>query len=187
MIAFFTWLKLIFFFRVTHTFGPLFKMMQQMIIDLAKFMAIWMVILTMFTCVALLSFGELKSFHSLYDVSLIYFESALGSWNFEVYDEKTDEGKEIESVKVIGRMYHIVFLLINVVILLNLVIAILDNTYGVYEPIQNGLYYNVLIHVFPLHEWHDEYGYIVCAQTPFNLLVPIMTPIGIVARWCGYE
>jgi hypothetical protein len=63
-----------------------------MIVDLAKFMAIWMIVLTMFTCVALLTFGELKNFHSLYKVSLIYFESALGSWNFEVYDEKTDEG-----------------------------------------------------------------------------------------------
>ena len=28
MVAFFTWLKLIFYFRVSHTFGPLFKMMQ---------------------------------------------------------------------------------------------------------------------------------------------------------------
>lgn len=27
MVAFFTWLKLIFYFRVTNTFGPLFKMM----------------------------------------------------------------------------------------------------------------------------------------------------------------
>ena len=87
----------------------------------------------------------------------------MGSWNFEVYDEETDDGHVIESVKVIGRMYHIVFLLINVVILLNLVIAILGNTYGMYEPIQNGLFYNVLIHVFPLYDWDNEYGYIVCA------------------------
>jgi hypothetical protein len=57
-----------------------------MIIDLAKFMAIWLIILTMFTCVALLSFGELKSFHSLWDVTLIYLESALGNWDLLVYD-----------------------------------------------------------------------------------------------------
>ena len=59
----------------------------------------------------------------------------MGSWNFEVYDEETDDGHVIESVKVIGRMYHIVFLLINVVILLNLVIAILNNVFRTYDSI----------------------------------------------------
>jgi len=86
MVVMFTWLKLIFFFRVSQTFGPLFKMMQEMVIDLLKFMSIWMLIITMFTCVGALTFGELKTFHGLYDVSLIYFESALGSWDFTVYD-----------------------------------------------------------------------------------------------------
>jgi hypothetical protein len=33
-IAFLTWLKLFFYFRITQTFGPLFRIMQQMISEL---------------------------------------------------------------------------------------------------------------------------------------------------------
>ena len=57
-----------------------------MFIDLGLFMAIWTLILVMFTCVALITFGELEKYESLWNVTLIYLESALGSWDFTVYD-----------------------------------------------------------------------------------------------------
>lgn len=56
-LVFFTWMRLIFYFRVSQTFGPMFKIMQEMIIDLGKFLAIWLIIQLMFACVAILAFG----------------------------------------------------------------------------------------------------------------------------------
>lgn len=56
-LVFFTWLKLIFFFRVSTTFGPVFKIIEEMTIDLGKFMVIWSLIFIMFTFVAILAFG----------------------------------------------------------------------------------------------------------------------------------
>jgi len=63
-----------------------------MIIDLSKFMAIWMIILTMFTCISLLAFAELSAFDDLFYVALVYYESALGSWDLHVYDGKVEDG-----------------------------------------------------------------------------------------------
>ena len=60
-------------------------------------------------------------------------------------------------------MWHLLYILINVVILLNFIIAILANTYAVYEEIAKGLFYDVLIAVFPLYQWHEVYGFITCA------------------------
>jgi hypothetical protein len=62
MVGFLTWLKLFFYLRNTKTFGPLFKMMEHMIVDLSKFMVIWLVIIIMFACVGILMFGELEAF-----------------------------------------------------------------------------------------------------------------------------
>ena len=62
MVAFLTWFKLFIYFRASLTFGPMFKILQQMLTDLSKFLAIWAIILVMFTCVGMLAFGQLDDF-----------------------------------------------------------------------------------------------------------------------------
>ena len=52
-----------------------------------------MLILAMFICVAMLSFSELRAFDDFFDVSLIFFESALGSWDLSIFDGKIVEFK----------------------------------------------------------------------------------------------
>lgn len=71
--------------------------------------------------------------------------------------------------------------------MLNLVIAILSNTYEKYDKIANGLYYDVLMHVFPVYAWDETYGFIPCAQTPFNMLLTVFTPIMFIASSCGVK
>ena len=68
------------------------------------------------------------------------------------------------------------FLLINIVFMLNLVVAIMSNAFAYLDEVKNGLYYNVLINQFPVFEWDERYGAIVCAQSPFNILLPLMVP-----------
>lgn len=57
MLVLCTWLKLVFSFKFTSTFGPLFTMVEKMTIDLGTFMILWLVLLLMFACVATLAFG----------------------------------------------------------------------------------------------------------------------------------
>ena len=61
--------------------------------------------------------------------------------------------------------------MINMVLLLNFVIAILSNTFAVYESKKLGLYYEVIVGAFPTMEYDDNYGNIVCATPPFNLMI----------------
>ena len=55
--AFFQWLKLFFCFRVSQSFGPMFKILYQMTLDLVKFICIWCIVLVMFSCIGILAFG----------------------------------------------------------------------------------------------------------------------------------
>jgi len=118
----------------------------------------------MYVSVSLLLFSELKRFSTIFDVWMIYFDSAMGSWDLTVYDSKVygHKGNNVQ-ISIFGRMWHLLYILINVVILLNFIIAILGNTYAVYEEIRKGLFYDVLINVFPLYQWHEVYGFITCA------------------------
>ena len=67
--------------------------------------------------------------------------------------------------------YMTLFLLINTVLFLNFVIAILSSTFAYYEDKQVGLYYEVLVALFPAMEYDERYGAVVCAQPPFNLMI----------------
>lgn len=57
-IAFLTWVKTIFQFRVTQAFGPMFKIIYQMVLDLVNFLVIWQMVIFAFSCVSMLTFGE---------------------------------------------------------------------------------------------------------------------------------
>ena len=65
LVAFLTWFKLFLYFRASLTFGPMFKILQQMMVDLAKFLCIWAIILVMFVCVGMLAFGQLEDFKEM--------------------------------------------------------------------------------------------------------------------------
>lgn len=55
------------------------------------------------------------------------FETAIGDWDLTMYEN-------LALGKYVGIFFHITVLLMNLVLLLNLIIAILSNTYMVFEP-----------------------------------------------------
>ena len=74
--------------------------------------------------------------------------------NPDVYDEH---------LYGIGVIYQCIVLLVNMVLFLNFVIAILSATFAFYENKQLGLYYEVIVGLFPSMEYDDRYGAVVCA------------------------
>ena len=60
----------------------------------------------------------------------------MGAFDLTVYDAYGDG-----SVKYyFGIIFHVIFILLNMVIILNVIIAIMATTYGIYEQFQLGLY-----------------------------------------------
>mmetsp|Transcript_27175 Transcript_27175/g.41348 ORF Transcript_27175/g.41348 Transcript_27175/m.41348 type:complete len:138 (-) Transcript_27175:1023-1436(-) len=137
----------------------MFKVIQNMIIDLAKFMVLWSIVLTIFTSVSLLVFSKLDFFQNIFEVFYFYFESALGNWGTDNYCGP-DSQPELCSF---GTMYTFVFLLINTVLFLNFVIAILSSTFAYYEDKRLGLYYEVIVAMFPSLDYDERYGAVACA------------------------
>jgi hypothetical protein len=54
---------------------------------------------------------------------------------------------------------------------MNFVIAIMTSTFSYYETKTRGLYYEVLVGMFNTLEYDNKYGFAVCSQAPFNLLI----------------
>lgn len=73
-----------------------------------------------------------------------------------------------------GIYYHCLFLTLNMILLLNFVIAILSSTFASYEDKGLGLYYEAVIKKFANLKYDDQYGYIACGAPPSNIIVFVM-------------
>jgi len=56
------WLKFFMTFRMTRAFGPMFKVLWSMVIDLSKFLTVWVVLILLFTCVTMVLFSKNPAF-----------------------------------------------------------------------------------------------------------------------------
>ena len=75
--------------------------------------------------------------------------------------------------KNLGLLYMLIFLVLNMVILLNLVIAILATVYNEYSSFKRGLFYDTLIAALPKYKHDRFYGYLTAFPgifAPFLLM-----------------
>jgi hypothetical protein len=99
-------------------------------------------------------------------VFFFYYESALGNWDASAYCEAVEFSESKmpnDNLCQFGIIYTILFLLVNLVLILNLVIALLSSIFAYYESKTLGLYYEVIVALFPSMEYDEKYGSIVCA------------------------
>jgi hypothetical protein len=93
-----------------------------------------------------------------------------------VFQGKDHNGNDMIFLYNLGVIYQIIFIIVNVILLFNLVIAILSSTFAFYEQIKLGLYNNVLNSMFSETEWDPYFGALLCLKPPlpnFVLLVPL--------------
>merc|ERR1740117_637792 len=154
---------------LTLTFGPLINIMIHMTKDLMVFLALFMIQLFAFTCIGILMFGQLKEFTSFYTVGLMQFEWSMGNWDMAIY-------KPLNHLAWIGEVFTVVFIIINGIMLLNLIIAIMTDTYVELRKNSHGLYYDGIIEAMPVFKNDRRYGALIATVPPFNLLVVPLIP-----------
>ena len=128
------WLRVFLVFRITSLLGPLIKMIFSMVKDISVFLILYFLSLVMFSSVGILLFPDVDNFVTFYKAINYLFEASLGNFDPDIFEEM--QTKEVEW----GHIYQAIFLIINLILLLNLLIAILSNTYAVLEARGKALY-----------------------------------------------
>ena len=176
-----TWTKLLIKIQMTERFGPMFKVIMSMMTDLVGFYALWSIILMALTSVACLIFIDLPYYENFWAALYMHFEFALGNFDSGIYCEEDEDGGAEAAHRrlaaesydkdengpawlalfdacLIGKLYMFIFNSANLVLLLNLIIAILSSTYAFYEDKKIGLYYEVLVSRFSIMEFDERFG-----------------------------
>jgi hypothetical protein len=129
----------------------------------------------MFASVSVLLFGSLPTYSTL-DTALIYwFQAAIGSFDLGTMELMDKDGNRMEFLYDFGVIYTLIFLMANLILLFNFVIAILSDTFSIYNPLKQGLYFNTLNKLSRDMTWNQEFGALVCSKPPIithAILVP---------------
>ena len=127
--AFLFWIRLIFMLQLTTVFGPLIRITMAMMKDLITFFLLFTLQLIAFSCVGILAFGMLKPYETLWDAFIMFFSTAMGEFDLEMYEEMGP------TKKYYGIVFHVIVILCNLLLMLNLVIAIMSDTYSKFSEV----------------------------------------------------
>lgn len=151
-----------------------------MMSDLTTFLVFWFIVLISMTAFAFVIFQRITNFEgNFFNIFLKLFEWSLGSFDDTIFDENFPNPKSniYFSEHFVGRVFLFIVLLVNLVLILNLLIAILSMTYEMYNDKRKGLFYEDLVAKFPSMEFDERYGSVCCAPPVLNLFLIILWPI----------
>ena len=146
------------------------KIVVSMLKDLATFSILWIIQLFIFACIGFLIFGELPEYSGLTDTVILLLQTSLGQWDFSIYNE-------LEIGATFGIIFHVIVIIMNLILLLNLVIAILTETYIRFSKVKLGLYYDGVVDAISSLKYDKQYGAMITAVPPFNVLMFLVTPL----------
>ena len=178
--AFCFWVRLILMLQLTSTFGPLITIIFQMFKDLGIFFVLFSIELIAFSCIGLLSFGSLPEYRDLVRTLIMMLETSMGAWDLTIYDSVTPPEK-----RMLGKVFHLFVMCVNMLLLLNLIIAIMTDTYAYYNSFRRGLFSRNIIEAVPSYQNDKRYGALISAFPPFNLISIFLLPIMLCIREKG--
>ena len=123
----------------------------------------------MFGSVGILLFPDIDEFSSYRKAFNYLFEASLGGFDSSIFDSMSTKPP------LHGYAFHNVFLIVNLVLLLNLLIAILSSTYHELQHRSKALYYNELAKLNSSLQWYAQYGSVISSIPVVDLcLIPFI-------------
>ena len=163
------WIKILFFFRLTRFLGPLFKIIQSMLSNIAIFMVLFITQLIIFGTVGNLLFNSMDAYQSFYITLKTLFSAALANYDFADL-EGNPRGE------IVGDCFIIIFIILNNILLLNLLIAILSSTYAIFEGNKLVLYINEILKLRSSMQYNKSNSSLISTFPPWNIIAILFMP-----------
>ena len=129
------WIRCIFLLRLSESTGPMLVMIYEMLMLSAIFLFIYMLGIITFACIATLTLSSNPNFANLFEATRTYVMASLG--NFDLYQHDATEGWK----SYYGMFLHIGVLFFNMILMINLLIAIMSDQYSVLSATRTGLFW----------------------------------------------
>jgi len=127
----------------------------------------------MFATVANMNFlYELKEFEGLFSSVLTVIDASLGNFQFNIFSQVKDEGMQL-----FGQIMTMIIVISFNMLLLNLIIAILANTYNMFDLRATGLYLSKILNTRGELIYDENYGSFLASLPPINVIQIPFLPV----------
>ena len=178
---YFIWVLIIRLFHMLiyfdeYGFGILIQTIVKMAIKVIRFLVLYFTIILAFSFVGYGLFYDIEDYSSLFKSYNTMFKSSLGGFDYSIYDNST------KSSSTAGRIYLSIYLLVSTILLLNFLIAILNDTYIEYINNGNGLQSKEMIKIRALYEENDYYQWLAKTHNLINFYMIILAPLVVMLK-----
>lgn len=155
------WMRVISILMTTRTFGPFLRTIYLLSWTVFNFLLVFFAINTVFAQIFTIIFKKTnESFRTFFQSWITLFNASFGIYDFTQFTQ----------IKVFGYSLLIAYITLTNVMLLNLVIAIINNLFNFYEKKADAENRAVLVLTYERIKWDNEYGLLILLPAPFNLI-----------------
>ena len=147
-----------------------------MAVKVVSFLIIYFTIMLAFSLVGYGLFYDVTDYSSLSKSFKTMFQSSLGGFDYTLFDNAT------YTSSTTGRIYLSIYLLVSAILLLNFLIAILNDTYVEYINNGRALQSKEIIKLRAIYEHHDHYQCLVKAPNLINFYMLFLAPFVILLK-----
>ena len=86
---------------------------------MGAFFGLFFLQIVSFSAVGVLTFGEIPEYKDLTSATIMIFKTSMGIWDLTIYDVLDEERRYV------GILFHVLLICVNLLLLLNLLIALM--------------------------------------------------------------
>ena len=111
-----------------------------------------------------------------------FITASLGSWSSSIFEFYLQSDPPRKFMRDFGVYFVLTFNFLNVLILLNVVIALMADTYSLMTGVRKGLYNYSIVKTVPAYKLDNYYGGMVFLMYPFNIITFFLMPYWICVK-----
>jgi len=147
------------------------KIVGKMITDIFSFFILYVILALMFALICNINFITIEGYSTFMDSIYTVIDCSLG--NYDLYAFRSLDSEE----EILGQLLTVAMIVIFNILLLNLIIAILANTYNTFDSRSNGLYLSKILISRDELAYDESYGALFTSMPPLNLVqLPLVGP-----------
>lgn len=162
------------------TIGPLIKIVGKMAQDFFNVLILYSIVIIIFGVVGNLNFLVTlpKEFGELFTSIITVLDASIGNYNFDVFKKIVLN----QQLVLIGDLYIITIVICFNILFLNLIIAILSNTFNMFDTKSKALFLSKILKSRDEMAFDENYGAILLTMTPLNIVTLPFVPYALVKK-----
>jgi hypothetical protein len=166
--------KILDMIQFSSEIGPLVKIVGKMGGDFFNFVILYVILVVMFGIIGNLNFLVFlpQEYGQLFGSVLTVLDTSIGNYSFSLFKSIINNNELV----ILGDIYIIAIVICFNILILNLIIAILSNTYNMFDTKSLGLYLSKILNSRDEMAFDENYGAFLLTMTPLNLVVLPFVP-----------